>query len=149
MKVKKVLSLIFLFFLLFFNVFIIVSSYNENHKNYEIISKEVTIIEKYTIHSHKGSGDSEYMTGEDNEGNQYTILGHTADIGDEITVYTNPNSANYNGGDREWFTSETKLRTYNNVAIVIFGIASMIIVRIIIEIIFDSKKSACIEQSST
>ena len=131
MKTKKVLLLIVLFFLLFFNVFAIISAYDENHKNYEVISKEVTIIEKYTIRSDTGSDESEYMTGEDDEGNQYTILGHTADVGDKITVYANPNSANYNGDATEWFTSETRLKTYNNVAIVIFGIASVIIIGII------------------
>lgn len=135
MKTKKVLLLIFLFSLLFFNVFGIISAYDENHKNYEVISREVTIIEKYTINSHKGSGDSEYMTGEDDEGNHYKIPGQTADIGDEITVYTNPNSANYNGGDREWFTSETKLKNSNNVGIVVFSIASVIIITIIVNLI--------------
>ena len=111
MKTKKVLSLIFLFFLLFFNAFAIISAYNENHKNYEVISKEVTIIEKYTIGSPADSNNySKYMTGEDDEGNQYKIPNQTADIGDKITIYANPNSANYNGGDREWHTSETGLK---------------------------------------
>ncbi len=132
MKTKKVLLLIFLFFLLFFNVFGIISAYDENHKNYEVISKEVTIIKKYTIHSTTGSGESKYMTGEDDEGNRYKIPDQTANIGDEITVYANPNSANYNGGDRQWFTSETKLKNSNNFGIVIFGIASVIIILIIV-----------------
>lgn len=145
MKGKKVLSLIFLFSLLFFNVFGIVSSYNENHKNYEVISKEVTIIEKYTIGSPDNNSYSKYMTGEDDEGNQYKIPNQTADVGDEITVYANPNSANYNGGDREWFTSETGLKNHNNFGIVVFGIASMIIVLIIIGTIDDLRKSTRIE----
>lgn len=81
------------------------------------------------------------MTGEDDEGNYYNILGHTADVGDGITIYANPNSANYNGGDRHWFTSETRLKNYGNAGIVIFSIASVIIVLIIIGIIFGSRKS--------
>ncbi len=129
MKTKKVLSLIFLFFLLFFNAFAIISAYNENHKNYEVISKEVTIIEKYTIGSPADSNNySKYMTGEDDEGNQYKIPNQTADIGDKITIYANPNSANYNGGDREWHTSETGLKNSNNAGIVIYSIASVIII---------------------
>ena len=126
---KKRIALVISLLLTILNVFCVWSAYDELTSNYELISKEVTIIDKYSIgHTDINGTDSEsnYMKGIDSKGNYVKIPNWNAEIGDIITVYQNKNSANANGGDPEWFTSEKEVKGNSQFAIILFTIFSII-----------------------
>ena len=132
---KRAIILVVLFFLLIFNIIATMLYYNENHGNYAIETRDVTIIDQYIIHADAGSADSYYMTGEDDAGDLYTIMSHDADIGDRITIYANPNSAEYNGGDRHWYTSEKRVGQMSSFAtgvFVFFTVVNIIVILVVI-----------------
>ncbi|WP_408072297.1 hypothetical protein [Butyrivibrio sp. JL13D10] len=72
--------------------------------NTKIISQEVVIVDKYETGNGGKSGNSYYMKGI-NENGEYKIPGTEYDIGDTVTVYQNPDSANAKGSDAQWYTS--------------------------------------------
>lgn len=120
MKHKIITFILYLF--LVFNVFGIFSYAMESFGKVEIEEKTVCIVDKYSVGHVSDYGDSEsyYMTGKDVDDNFYKIIGHSADVGDVITIYRNPNSANAQGGDEEWFVTEKNMKLYSVLGFVLF-----------------------------
>lgn len=138
---KRAIILVVLFLLLIFNIIATGLYYGEGHGDYSIESHEVTIIDQYVIHGDAGSADSYYMTGRDDAGDKYTIMSHDAEIGDRITIYANPNSAEYNGGDRHWYTSEKRVRRMSSFATGMFALFTVVNILVIIGVILGIKKN--------
>lgn len=113
---KKKIQTVLLVLLLLFNVFGVFLYAAEGFSaNIAMEERQVTIIDKYTIGRKNSSRSSSYMKGQDADGNTYVITGplkvqKRTSIGDEITIYQNPDSANAQGGDPQWKLSPWQVR---------------------------------------
>lgn len=130
---KFIIKITLLFLLLFFNLFGIYESYQERFVSRNIISKEVTLFDKYSIGNGKG-GDSDYMKGLDDNGDVTLIVGDEYNIGDRITVYINTNSmqAQSESDPEQWHTSIAKADMSSFIGIVVFVIFTIINILLII-----------------
>ncbi|SEP59563.1 hypothetical protein [Butyrivibrio sp. TB] len=93
--------------------------------NTKIISQEVVIIDKYETGNGGKTGNSYYMKGINDNG-EYKIPGDKYDIGDTVTVYQNPNSANAKGSDPQWYTSAEYAKGTSTAGFVFFTVLAII-----------------------
>ncbi|WP_143008403.1 hypothetical protein [Pseudobutyrivibrio sp. YE44] len=123
------------------NIAVAVNGFKEGFFEATIVSEQVTITNKYEITHHHykgGTTSSHYMTGQ-NENGYYKIPGDAYDIGDVVTVYQNPESANAKGGDPEWHTSEAAVYNTAKFSFVLFTIFA-IINGVVVYLLFKPKK---------
>ena len=126
MKIRHTIILIVLSLMLLFNLSIVYNCYLEVYKEFNLVEKKVTIIDNYSVRSSNSSVDTDYLKGQDENGDIYVIIGNEYDIGDEVYIYANTSSAEYNGGDRHWYTSAKKVQNSSKVGIVLFSLISVI-----------------------
>lgn len=113
---KKKIKIVLLALLLVFNISGVILYAGEGFSPHIVIEeKQVTIIDKYTIGRADSSHESSYMKGQDAEGNIHIITGplklqNRTHIGDKISIYQNPDSANAQGGDPQWKLSPGLVR---------------------------------------
>jgi len=111
--------------LLIFCIFGMITYSKEAFGNTKIISQEVVIIDKYETGNGGKTGNSYYMKGI-NENGEYKIPGDKYDIGDTVTVYQNPNSANAKGSDPQWYTSAEYAKGTSTAGFVFFTVLAII-----------------------
>ena len=130
MSKKKIVIIIFLFLLLFFNVFGTYGYYEERFITRSIVSKDVVIIDKYTIGGNASdmNSGSHYMKGQDEDGKIILIVGDKYNIGDTVTVYINENSTQANawGTSPEWHTSVSSTDATSTFGMILFAIISIV-----------------------
>ena len=128
-KAKKIVVLIFLSFLLFFNLFGTYGYFKERFLTRSIVSKDVVIVDKYTIGTYTDtSSPSHYMKGKDKNDEIFLIVGDKCRVGDSVTIYINENSAqaNSDGTTPEWHTSVNSVDATSAFGMVFFAIFSVI-----------------------
>ncbi len=126
MKIRHTIILIVLSLMLLFNISIVYNCYTEVYKDFNLVEMKVTIIDKYSVRSSSSSVDTDYLKGQDENGEIHVIIGNEYDIGDEAFIYANTSSAEYNGGNRHWYTSVKKVQNGSKVGIVLFALISVI-----------------------
>lgn len=119
---KKTIIIIILSLLLLFNIMGTYGYFKESFDK-DIISKQVTIIDKYTIQSgHELSTGTTYMKGQDDNGEIIVIIGNEYNVGDKAAVYSNKNSLNASGTAPEWHTSIEEIEATSVFSVVLFSI---------------------------
>lgn len=111
--------------LLVFNIFSMFSYAGESFFNTKTVSERVLIVDKYETGNGGKTGHSHYMKGTNDKG-YYKIPGSKYDIGDTVTVYQNPDSANAKGSDVQWYTSALYTRRVSIAGFIFFFILTVI-----------------------
>ncbi len=111
--------------LLIFNIFCMFTYAAESFFKTQLVSEKVLIIDKYETGTGGKTGHSQYMKGV-NEKGEYKIPGSKYEIGDAVTVYQNPDSANAKGSDVQWYTSALYTRRVSIAGFIFFLILSII-----------------------
>lgn len=128
---KSKIKTIILFVLLIFNVVVLSENITARFAAKEVLSKDVTIVDKYSI-----GGDNDYyfethyMKGEDDNGEVIVIVGNKYDIGDKVTVYADKSMVK----SAEWQTDVKAIARDSDITIILFLIFTVINIGLLVSL---------------